>query len=77
MRTRDERIMVSTADRLHGLDDVPQLLTIDQPTQRLGITERHGRRLVAERHVPYLKVGKLVRLDPSEIAAWLDHQRRS
>ena len=41
---------------------------------------RHIRRLVAERRVPYLKVGWLVRFDPTEITAWLDgarHPQRS
>ncbi len=53
------------------ISTIPQLLTIDQLAERLGITERHVRRLVAEKRVPYLKVGRLVRFDPSEIAKWL------
>jgi excisionase family DNA binding protein len=60
--------------RRRGMTDIstiPQLLTIDQLAQRLGITVRHVRRLVAERRVPYLKVGRLVRFDPSEITNWL------
>jgi excisionase family DNA binding protein len=58
------------------LDRVPELMNIDQLAQRLGITVRHVRRLVAERRVPYLKVGKLVRFDSAEIAAWLDCRRQ-
>lgn len=58
------------------IDQIPQLLTIDQLAERLGITVRHVRRLVAERRVPYLKVGKLVRFRPDEIAAWLESGRR-
>jgi excisionase family DNA binding protein len=58
------------------LDLVPELMNIDQLAQRLGITVRHVRRLVAERRVPYLKVGKLVRFDSAEIAAWLDSRRQ-
>src|SRR5579864_6646085 len=54
---------------------LPQLLTIDQLAERLGVTTRHVRRLVAEKRVPYLKVGKFVRFDPSEIAEWLDRAR--
>ena len=54
---------------------LPQLLTIDQLAEQLGITTRHVRRLIAERRVPYLKVGKLVRFDPAEIADWLDDRR--
>ncbi|MHB1536362.1 MAG: helix-turn-helix domain-containing protein [Acidimicrobiales bacterium] len=56
-------------------DTLPQLLTIDQLAEQLGITVRHVRRLIAERRVPYLKVGKLVRFDPADIAVWLDHHR--
>jgi excisionase family DNA binding protein len=54
---------------------LPQLLTIDELAERLGVSNRHVRRLVAERRVPYLKVGKFVRFDPSEIAVWLDRTR--
>ena len=54
---------------------LPQLLTIDQLAEQLGITVRHVHRLIAERRVPYLKVGKLVRFDPAEIAGWLDGSR--
>jgi len=33
------------------------------------------RRLVAERRIPFLKIGKFVRFDPDEVATWLDQQR--
>ncbi|HWG75149.1 MAG TPA: helix-turn-helix domain-containing protein [Acidimicrobiales bacterium] len=56
-------------------DPLPHLLTIDQVADQLGITIRHVRRLVAERRVPFLKVGGLVRFDPTDIAAWLDDAR--
>ena len=58
-------------------DTLPQLLTIDQLAERLGVSIRHVRRLVAERRVPYLKVGWLVRFDPAEITAWLDGARHA
>jgi excisionase family DNA binding protein len=51
---------------------LPQLLTIDQLAEQLNVSIRHVRRLVAERRVPYLKVGKFVRFDPAEISTWLD-----
>ncbi len=57
-------------------DALPRLLTIEQLADHLGSTPRHVRRLVAERRVPYLKVGRFVRFDPVEIATWLDDQRR-
>ena len=54
---------------------IPQLVTIDQLAERLGITVRHVRRLVPEKRLPYLKVGKLVRFDPDEIKQWLASRR--
>ncbi len=56
-------------------DSHPQLLTIDQPAQRLGITVRYVRRLVAEKRLPYYKIGRLVRFDPAEITDWLASRR--
>jgi excisionase family DNA binding protein len=56
-------------------DALPQPLTIDQLAERLGVSIRHIRRLIAERRVPYLKVGWFIRFDPAEIAAWLDGAR--
>lgn len=54
---------------------VPQLLTMNELAQLLGVTNRHVRRLVAERRVPFLKIGRFVRFDPAEISAWLDSRR--
>jgi excisionase family DNA binding protein len=56
---------------------LPQLLTIDQLAERLGVSTRHVRRLVAEKRVPYLKVGWFVRFDPADVATWLDRGRVS
>ena len=56
-------------------ETVPHLLTLSQLAEQLGITVRHVRRLIPERRVPYLKVGKLVRFDPAEIADWFDQHR--
>ena len=58
------------------IDNIPQPLTIDQLADRLGVTERYIRRLVAERRVPYRKLGNLIRFAEHEIAAWLDTTRR-
>ena len=58
-----------------GPDVVPKLLTMDELAERLGVTHRHVRRLVAERRVPFLKVGRFIRFDPAKIAAWLERSR--
>jgi excisionase family DNA binding protein len=56
-------------------EPLPHLLTIDQLAEHLGVTQRHVRRLVAEKRVPYLKWRRFIRFDPAEITAWLDNAR--
>lgn len=51
------------------------LLSIEQLADWLGVTDRFIRRLVAERRVPFLKIGRFIRFDPAEIEHWLDSQR--
>jgi excisionase family DNA binding protein len=51
------------------------LLDVDGVAEALGVTSRHIRRLVAERRIPFFKVGKFVRFDPGELNVWLDQQR--
>lgn len=53
----------------------PSLLSIEQLADWLGVTDRFIRRLVAERRIPFLKIGKFIRFDPAEIEPWLDSQR--
>jgi len=55
---------------------VPELIDIETLAHLLGDSVRHVRRLVAERRVPYLKVGHFVRFDPAEIVEWLDSSRQ-
>lgn len=52
-------------------DRLPVLLDIEGVATHLNITVRHVRRLVFERRIPHLKVGRLLRFDPEEIASWL------
>jgi excisionase family DNA binding protein len=42
---------------------------------RLGVNVRYVRRLVAERRIPYVKCGRLLRFDPDEVEAWIDAAR--
>ena len=57
-------------------DTLPRLLSIDQLADHLATSPRHIRRLIAERRIPYVKVGRLIRFDPAEITGWLDRARR-
>ena len=56
--------------------DPEGLWNIETLAKRLGTSTRHVRRLVQERRIPYIKLGRPVRFDPAEIEAWLDQQRR-
>jgi excisionase family DNA binding protein len=59
---------ISIANTDHGL---PTLLDSSQIAGMLGITERHVRRLVLERRIPFAKVGRFVRFDPRDIEQWV------
>jgi excisionase family DNA binding protein len=53
----------------------PSLLGFDAVAEWLGVEVVFVRRLVAERRIPFVKIGKFVRFDPAEISAWIDGQR--
>jgi len=50
---------------------LPTLLRASEIAGMLGITERHVRRLVLERRIPFAKVGRFVRFDPRDIEQWV------
>jgi excisionase family DNA binding protein len=55
-----------------GAEGVPDaLLDVDGLAARLGVTARFVRRLVEERRLPYLKIGRFVRFDPVEVERWV------
>lgn len=54
----------------------PTLLDVAALAEHLCVTPRFVRRLVHERRVPFLKIGKFVRFDPREIDEWVDDCRR-
>jgi excisionase family DNA binding protein len=53
----------------------PNLIDIARAAERLGVSVRYMRRLVAERRIPYVKFGHLLRFDPIELEAWIDAAR--
>lgn len=50
----------------------PALMNIDQVAERLGVSVRHMRRLVAERRIPFVKWGHLLRFDPEDVDRWIE-----
>lgn len=50
------------------------LLNIKKSADRLGTTERWMRRAVAERRLPFVKVGRQVRFRPEDLDAYIERQ---
>jgi len=61
---------MTDADRAQPLIDLPEV------ARRLGVNDRHVRRLVAERRIPFVKWGHLLRFDPAAIDGWLEEHRQ-
>jgi excisionase family DNA binding protein len=60
--------------QLHG-GARDQLMTVEQAGEYLGTGERFVRRLITERRITYVKVGKYVRLERSTLEALVDTGR--
>ena len=54
---------------------LPQLVDINAVANVLGVEVRHVRRLVAERRIPFVKWGHLIRFDPTELTDWINIAR--
>jgi excisionase family DNA binding protein len=76
--------MISTVDQKNRVGretsqsttkGITPLLDIHAVAAVLGVTPRHVQRLVTERRIPYVKVGRFVRFDPAELNLWLDEHR--
>lgn len=50
-------------------------LTTTEASEYLGVTERWIRRAVAERRLPYLKLGRLLRFHPLDLDTYMDARR--
>jgi excisionase family DNA binding protein len=51
------------------------LIDIAGLAERLGVSQRFVRRLIAERRVPFFKVGKFIRFDSTDIDRWIENNR--
>ncbi len=51
------------------------LMSVEQAATRMGTPVRFIRRLIAERRIPFTKVGRYVRFYPEDIEAFLDAGR--
>lgn len=53
---------------------IPTLMDLPTVAKYRGVAERHIRRLVQERHIPFIKWGHPLRF-ADEIDAWIDTKR--
>jgi excisionase family DNA binding protein len=54
---------------------LPQLLDMADVAILMATSVRHVQRLVSERRIPFLKVGRFVRFDPVDLSRWLAANR--
>jgi excisionase family DNA binding protein len=51
------------------------LLDVAEAAQRLGVSERWVRRAIAERRLPFVKIGRHVRFDPADLDEYTRRNR--
>lgn len=51
------------------------LLSLTEVSRVLGTRPEHVRRLTRERGLPFVKVGRLTRIDSDDLAAWISANR--
>jgi excisionase family DNA binding protein len=56
-------------------ETLPALVDIVAVAKALGISMRQVRRFVADGHIPFVRVGHLIRFDPDELNVWINVRR--
>lgn len=56
-------------------DQGTSLLTIEQVADRIGMSTRYVRRLIAERRIAFHRLGRAVRIDPADLDAHVTASR--
>lgn len=59
-----------------GTIDERLLLTVEEAARRLGIGRTLAWRLIQERQLPSVRVGRCVRVPVRELEAWVEEQRQ-
>ena len=54
-----------------GDPELDTLLSVEQAAERLGTSERFVRRLIAERRITYMKLGRHVRIATRDLDAFI------
>lgn len=56
-------------------DSKAPLISVEQLADELGVSVRYVRRIIAERRIPYVKVGHLIRFQRDEVQRWVETNR--
>ena len=68
----DQRRTATTAvTKRKGGEMNEALLDVDGAAERLSVSPRFMRKLVAERRIPFFKVGSMIRFDTADLRDWL------
>ncbi len=54
----------------------PPLIDLPAVAARLGVNQRYVRRLVADKRIPVVKLGRLLRFDPADVDELIAGARR-
>jgi len=52
-----------------------ELLTVEQAADRIRMSARYVRRLIAERRIVFYRLGRSVRIDPADLTAFVTSGR--
>lgn len=52
-----------------------RLLTLDEAAEELNLTPRYMRRLVSERRIAFVRMGRKIRISESDLAAFVEAAR--
>lgn len=55
----------------------PELVDIARAAELLAVSERYVRRMVAERRIPIVKLGRKVRIDVADLQRYVEENRRT
>lgn len=66
---------MTTAHNKPDLSTPPRLLTVYEVADLLGKSREWVYRQADVGNLPVIRVGRSIRFDPTEIAAWLDERR--
>ncbi|MEU4788163.1 helix-turn-helix domain-containing protein [Micromonospora tulbaghiae] len=60
-----------TTQNVPVLELPAELLTIEEAASRIGMSVRYVRRAVAERQIAFHRLGRSIRIDPVDLAAFV------